>query len=589
MPFAPRHLSSIQLAICKTVLDSLDIASDTFYFNLEFIKRTRCFSNVVCSDSPRNQLCWEWVFAQKLWIVNDPADSVYRSLKNTRRLKQMRSNAHKMIDDLSEQISWNSYDVVAFTCTFSQLIPSLCLAKHIKQKYPGITIMFGGMEIFEDLALEYMKHLNWVDYMFVGEADRSLHKVMTLLKNNETDFSGVKGIFYRFDGEIRFHGVDKVPADAMIYPDYSGFFEQINKYKANDGVVVEEKNIILTYEMSRGCSYAAKQVCKFCSIESYQIGGRPKDVNIIVNDIYSLYNKWKGQFRIFGFTDLLSDTKELRYIFPKFKKLQDVGIRFRTELKSILKPEDLRILREGGINWLFAGVESLSPEAIKSMKKGISVIQSISFLKWCKYYSIKVKWNMLTHVPFEKEEWYDDIDETMKKIQHFQGPFCIQPIVLPRFGAYLNEVPNVKPCVAYKNIYPKYFNIQNVAYHFEYDSNGVVAGQDRINKTRELSAQLFQKGHLRFVDKFTIRDARDKRNPTVIEITESQHNILKQCLVPLPSRHVNGDGLEELVEKSLIIQMEGKSLSLVEIEDEDADRAEELSRSKSHKVSLKVI
>lgn len=74
------------------------------------------------------------------------------------------------------------------------------------------------------------------------------------------------------------------------------------------------------------------------------------------------------------------------------------------------------------------------------------------------------------------------------------------------------------------------------------------------------------------INRLKIGDARDKRNPTVVEITEKQRELLKQCAVPFPTKQLHSEALEELIEKSLIIQMEGKCLSLVEIDQQDVEK-----------------
>ena len=569
MPLSLKHFPSIQLAICKTVLNSVGVESDTFYLNLDYIH------NLGSSSWAANfQHHVEWLFAKKLWNQKEPkwGSGIDKSFleKHADRLASTEEAGHKTIDDAIEHISWENYDVVAFTCTFTQLIASLCLAKLLKDKYPHLKTMFGGMALFYEQAHEYLTHFDWIDYVFIGEADRSLRDVTKRLLQGNENFDNIPGVVYRYDGNIEFHGMDKVPIEEMAVPDYSDYFDYVER---NEGFGMAPKNLHLPIEMSRGCGYAAKKQCKFCSIHKYLLGGRDKDEDKLIEEIYSLYDKWKGKFAGFAFTDLLSEPAKLRSIFPRLKKLASVGMRFKTECKPTLCPDDIRILRESGLNKIYFGIETLSPNAIRAMDKGISIIKSLSILKWCKYYDIKSFWNLLINVPFEEESWYDEIDSTLVKMAHLSRPSTMGAIRLERFSVYYQKklLPNIVPDPIYHNLYPEYVNLDNVAYIYKYDKEGIVVDDKRIEKTRELARSVFQHGYLKFVDELQVEDTRVKAHPVIHSITKSQRDVLKKCTIPIPSRQLSEYDMNELVEKSLIIQLEGKSLSLVEIEDEDVE------------------
>lgn len=578
MPFAARWHPSIQLAICKTILNGLEVESDTFHLNLDYFRKTNR-SNVIISGAPITLLLAEWVFARKLWGNRTKPDDEFEKrfitygdgfikhkLDNPDRFIKMRDMAGSFIDEIVSTKSWNKYDVVGFTCSSAQLIPSLCLAKHIKDKYPHIITMFGGMGIFESNAFELMSHTDWIDYMFIGEADHSLCKVMQFLMGQRDSLSEVKGVVYRDDG-LKYNGVDSVEVQNIVFPDYSDFFKQIDDYS---DIAPEKKNLALPYEMSRGCSYAKNKPCKFCSIEPYLFGSRSKDADVVERDINSLYDKWGDHFRCFAFTDLLSTPKAIRATFPRFKKLAEQGVRFRLESRPTLKPEDLRIMREGGLNKLFLGIESLHPKMIKLMKKGLSVTQSISTLKWSKHYRIKVFWNILIQIPFEEEQWYDEMYETIRKIGHFSPPKGVPAISIQRFGTYYQEqlLSGFKPDPHYQYQYPSYMNLNKIAYTFTYDEDKYTIGPERAEEFRKRVKLLFRKSHLRFISRLTIDDTRSTWE-TQHAISESQRELLKKCSVPVPLRQLNSADLQILDEKGLIIMLEGKALSVVEVEEDD--------------------
>ena len=53
------------------------------------------------------------------------------------------------------------------------------------------------------------------------------------------------------------------------------------------------------------------------------------------------------------------------------------------EVKSNLRKEDVRQLREAGVVAIQPGIESLSDEVLRIMRKGVSALQNIQLLKGC--------------------------------------------------------------------------------------------------------------------------------------------------------------------------------------------------------------
>lgn len=68
----------------------------------------------------------------------------------------------------------------------------------------------------------------------------------------------------------------------------------------------------------------------------------------------------------------------------------------------------------------------------------------------------------------------------------------------------------------------------------------------------------------------TVLNSVGVKSDTLWNITKSQRDVLKKCTIPIPSRQLSEYDMNELVE-ILIIQLEGKSLSLVEIGDVDVE------------------
>jgi ribosomal peptide maturation radical SAM protein 1 len=120
------------------------------------------------------------------------------------------------------------------------------------------------------------------------------------------------------------------------------------------------------------------------------------------------------------------------------------------------------------------GIESLSTEVLKVMRKGVTAIQNIQLLKWGREQKIAVTWSILYGFPGEKREHYEATLRTIPFITHLQPPAAVPIIVLQRFSPYHFDadrlgIRNLKPASMYRNIYPESrVNLNDIAYFFDY-------------------------------------------------------------------------------------------------------------------------
>jgi hypothetical protein len=77
------------------------------------------------------------------------------------------------LDHCITSIDWHKYRIVGFTTSYQQTLPSLCLAKRIKEHYPEIQIVLGGAACEGEMGEELLRKFPEIDYVFLGEADRT--------------------------------------------------------------------------------------------------------------------------------------------------------------------------------------------------------------------------------------------------------------------------------------------------------------------------------------------------------------------------------------------------------------------------------
>jgi hypothetical protein len=121
------------------------------------------------------------------------------------------------------------------------------------------------------------------------------------------------------------------------------------------------------------------------------------------------------------------------------------------------------------------GIESLSDQVLKLMKKGVSGLQNIQLLKWCKQFGVEPQWNLLFGFPGESPAEYHRMAEMVPDLVHLPGPLGVGEIRLDRFSPNYFDADrmgfsNVRPLAPYRHIYDFPEDIlHNLAYYFAYD------------------------------------------------------------------------------------------------------------------------
>ncbi|HXQ35563.1 MAG TPA: radical SAM protein, partial [Anaerolineales bacterium] len=182
------------------------------------------------------------------------------------------------------------------------------------------------------------------------------------------------------------------------------------------------------------------------------------------------------------------------------------------EVKANLKKEQLRALRQAGVKTIQPGIESLSDNVLKIMKKGVSALQNLQLLKWCTELDLKVVYNIIWGFPGESNDDFRQMIDLLPLISHLRPPLGAGTIRIDRFSPNFNEhsrlgFSNLLPFRAYGFVYP--FDdevIGNLAYYFRPQLPNANIDPE---KTMKLSLGIkewienYQQSNLFFMDKGT--------------------------------------------------------------------------------------
>jgi hypothetical protein len=121
-----------------------------------------------------------------------------------------------------------------------------------------------------------------------------------------------------------------------------------------------------------------------------------------------------------------------------------------------------------------AGIENLSTNVLRLMKKGSTTLSGIQTLKWCKQYEVYADWNIILGFPGEQPEDYAKNLELVKLLTHLSPPGGVGNFRMDRFSTNFEKAAemgftDVKPHAVYRFIYPfSEAKLSDLAYFFDF-------------------------------------------------------------------------------------------------------------------------
>jgi ribosomal peptide maturation radical SAM protein 1 len=225
-------------------------------------------------------------------------------------------------------------------------------------------------------------------------------------------------------------------------------------------------------ESSRGCWWGQKHHCTFCGLNGASMAFRSKSSARVIEEMEELANRYQQLH--FGMVDNIFPMQYFADLLPALKRRQ-VKLSLFYETKANLTKAQLRGMKEAGIVAIQPGIESLSTGILRLMRKGITGLQNIQLLKWCREFGIVPHWNLLYGFPGEDASDYEAMANIMDSLHHLQPPHGIDRIRLDRFSPNFYDaanlgIVNVRPMSNYSRVYDlPASEVAEIAYFFNYE------------------------------------------------------------------------------------------------------------------------
>lgn len=487
MPFMDAHRPSIQLGLLKSLAAGCGFPVRTLHANLDLAVRIGMESyELLCQH--RGSMVGDWLFSLEAFPGTAPDPDARMIDDLSRQLSHLGASPEEVrdklvrirnvdvpayLDELVDTFPWEGAAVVGFSCTFQQNAASFALVRRLKQRHPHIVTVFGGANFDDEMGPELVRAVDCIDVAVIGEADEAFPRLLSALASGN-GLDAVPGLARRLDGHVTVTppAPPTVRLDDLPAPDYAEYFEHAEDL----GILprVGHRNVWLPIETARGCWWGAKHHCTFCGLNRTTMSFRPKSPERVLDELISQAKRYRS-FE-FEAVDNIMDMTYLTKLFPVLID-NETGYEIFYEVKANLKRDQLKLMAQAGVTRIQPGIESLSSNVLRLMRKGVRAIQNVNCLRWAQYYDIQADWNLLWGFPGETEQDYKDQETVIPHLLHLRPPSSASRVWLERFSPLFTEhetfrLRHRRPERSYSYVYPPSVDLERVAYFFDYELEG---------------------------------------------------------------------------------------------------------------------
>jgi ribosomal peptide maturation radical SAM protein 1 len=492
MPFGPLLSPSLGLSLLQPQAVASGLSCRCDYFTLAFGERIgeTLYSKITSQHRAMSRaFVGEWIFSHALYDWDEAHDDRYisdvllkppswlgrnptrpPSAADLRAILKARDGASVFVDWCADRIIESEPKILGLTSVFQQHLASLAVAKRVKQRRPDTFIVMGGANCEATMGVETMRQFPYVDAIVSGEADLVFGELATRVIRQEP-LAGIHGVVTQGAAAGATAHAPTAPAvtdlDALPYPEFSDFFSQFGRSR-----FARDWQPSVFVETSRGCWWGERMHCTFCGLNGDTMKYRSKSAPRALAELTHLSTSHPGcDIQV---VDNILDLKYFKTLLPLLAE-RKLNVSLFYETKSNLKKDQVRLLRDAGVLTIQPGIESFSDRVLAQMKKGVSGLQNIQLLKWCKEIGVHPIWNFLIGFPSESPDEYFQMASLSARVCHLPQPSGVSMIRLDRFSPNFNlsgqlGFTRLRPLPFYEFLYDLPEPVRhNLAYYFAYD------------------------------------------------------------------------------------------------------------------------
>ncbi len=272
---------------------------------------------------------------------------------------------HYPLEKLVAYLDTGEYKYVGFTVMPGpQTKQAIIFAKEIKNKFPKITMIWGGY--FASAQSTVILESGYVDFVISGPGDHAFPQLIDAIEENKS-YHTIPNLIFKSGKQIIKTPIQKLldqddlpplPYDKLdkIYP--------IHKYLGK--TYLGSKT--LAYHSSIGCPFT----CSFCAVVPiYKARWKAKSAVNVYNDIKMIKEKWGADAIEFHDNNFFVSEKRVLE-FSRLMQHENMNWWGEGRIDTIdkYKDETLAAMRTAGCRMIFFGAETGNNDVLKQMDKG---------------------------------------------------------------------------------------------------------------------------------------------------------------------------------------------------------------------------
>lgn len=299
---------------------------------------------------------------------------------------------------LAEVLAEHGPDIVGITCATALVESTFAAARLTKAHDPDTTVLVGG--VHPTVRPDEMLRCEEVDVAVRGEGLITQVEVARAVAG-DGDFSPIRGISYRLDGEIVHNPPRPLEQDVDGFPYPARHLVPMQVYRMSPDLSIRTPFDIVFGAF--GCPFD----CVFCAAQVVMGGSfRARSIGNIMGEIDQVVREQRPRSLLMG-DDNFVISKERTFEFCSQYSGRGyhhtLPWQIATRVDSVDR-EILQALGRAGCYLVSYGIESAVPRLLDAVEKGAHPEQAEAAVRWAKEAGLKVRATFILGLPGETRE-----------------------------------------------------------------------------------------------------------------------------------------------------------------------------------------
>ncbi|MFZ3089167.1 MAG: radical SAM protein [Nitrospirota bacterium] len=327
----------------------------------------------------------------------------------------------------SDNLNFDDFDIVGISANTSRHKMALQIARQAQKM--GLKVVMGGPHVTFMDKETIMD--DGIDYVVRNEGEETFLELVNAIEG-EKALDDIKGISYKKNGQFKRNPDRPAIRDIDTIPLPARDLMAMDKY-----ITMEmAKRKITSIITSRGCPLD----CSFCASSFSSMGWRARRVDLVVNEIEQINNKYG--FSGIAFLDdnfTMKPSRTIEISKEIIKRGLDIKWWCFSRVDTIAKNEEMiKWMSESGCRHIFMGIESVNQDVLNSYNKKYSADKARQAVEMLRDYKIET---MASFIFGDIKETKNMMLETIKYAKKLNPGSAQFTILTPYPGTRLyNEI-----------------------------------------------------------------------------------------------------------------------------------------------------